>query len=214
MLNLEAVGQVHLAPGATDLRKSIDGLAGLVRVAFNLDPFSDQWFVFCNRQRDKLKILKWDLCQALHYVEQPPGLIGLGSGSARRFEQAVRIKLHLIPQHKIAGPAQLAGQGFQTQHPVSPLALAFHEGLGLGVLPAGKMRRFHVCPAQIPVPALPVGFPLLFPVAHLPAFHHPAIGQIVAFLGKPFDPSTFQQDGPRQHFPDPPHCLQPLGCTR
>lgn len=52
--------QVYLACGPTDLRKSIDGLAVLVREGFNLDPFSSCLFVFCNRKRDKLKILKWD----------------------------------------------------------------------------------------------------------------------------------------------------------
>jgi transposase len=31
-----------------------------VREGFDLDPFSSGLFVFCNRQRDKLKILKWD----------------------------------------------------------------------------------------------------------------------------------------------------------
>lgn len=60
MLSLGSVEQVYLAPGPTDLRKSIDGLSALVSAVFDLDPFSDRWFVFCNRQKDKLKILRWD----------------------------------------------------------------------------------------------------------------------------------------------------------
>jgi len=51
---------VYLACGPTDLRKSIDGLAIIVNEAFKLDPFSPALFVFCNRKKDKLKILQWD----------------------------------------------------------------------------------------------------------------------------------------------------------
>lgn len=60
MLNDCLADRVYLACGATDLRKSIDGLAALVREGFNLDPFSTSLFVFCNRKRDKVKILRWD----------------------------------------------------------------------------------------------------------------------------------------------------------
>lgn len=58
MLTGTGVERVYLACGSTDLRKSIDGLAVLVKEAFELDPFSSCLFVFCNRQRDKLKILQ------------------------------------------------------------------------------------------------------------------------------------------------------------
>ena len=71
MLNAESVEQVHLAPGATDLRKSIDGLSALVSAVFEMDPFSDQWFVFCNRQSDKLKILRWDHNGFLALLPEP-----------------------------------------------------------------------------------------------------------------------------------------------
>lgn len=52
--------QVYLAPGSTDMRKSIDGLAVLAKEVLDLDPFSPCLFVFCNKQRDKIKILQWD----------------------------------------------------------------------------------------------------------------------------------------------------------
>jgi transposase len=52
--------RVYLARGSTDLRKSIDGLAVIVKECFDLDPFSPCLFVFCNRKRDKLKILQWE----------------------------------------------------------------------------------------------------------------------------------------------------------
>lgn len=60
MLNDVTVDRVYLASGSTDLRKSIDGLAVLVKEGFDLDPFSSSLFVFCNRERDKLKILHWE----------------------------------------------------------------------------------------------------------------------------------------------------------
>ncbi|MDD2684337.1 MAG: IS66 family insertion sequence element accessory protein TnpB [Candidatus Cloacimonetes bacterium] len=60
MLSLNGIEQVYLACENTDLRKSIDGLAALVSQAFALDPFGPSLFVFCNRKRDKLKILYWE----------------------------------------------------------------------------------------------------------------------------------------------------------
>jgi transposase len=60
MVNKKHIDGVYLALGATDLRKSIDGLSILVQESFNLDPFSRSLFVFCNRKKDKIKILEWD----------------------------------------------------------------------------------------------------------------------------------------------------------
>lgn len=60
MLSDVSAERVYLACGSTDMRKSIDGLAALVKEGFELDPFSPSLFAFCNRQRDKIKILYWD----------------------------------------------------------------------------------------------------------------------------------------------------------
>jgi transposase len=60
MLSELTTRQVYLACGSTDLRKSIDGLAALVQEGLGLNPFSACLFVFCNRERNKLKILYWE----------------------------------------------------------------------------------------------------------------------------------------------------------
>lgn len=51
---------VYLCREAIDFRKGINGLAVLVESVLSLDPFSAQLFVFCNRRRDRVKILYWE----------------------------------------------------------------------------------------------------------------------------------------------------------
>jgi transposase len=60
MIALAGAVKVYLACGATDMRKSIDGLAGEVVDVLEADPFSSHLFCFCNRARDKLKLLYWE----------------------------------------------------------------------------------------------------------------------------------------------------------
>jgi len=60
MISGFAVNQVYLATGFTDMRKSINGLSLIVSEQLAHDPFSGSVFVFCNRARDKLKILYWE----------------------------------------------------------------------------------------------------------------------------------------------------------
>ena len=60
MLTLSPAVRIYLATGATDLRRSIDGLSGLVREQLALDPLSGHLFLFRNRRGDRLKVLGWD----------------------------------------------------------------------------------------------------------------------------------------------------------
>jgi len=60
MIHLPSHTRVFLAPGNTDMRKAINGLSMLVEGSMDLDPFSGHLFVFCNRNRNHLKILYWE----------------------------------------------------------------------------------------------------------------------------------------------------------
>jgi transposase len=60
MLSLPPTVRVYLAAGVTDMRKAIDGLAALTRNVLDQDPTSGHLFVFCNRRRDRIKILYWE----------------------------------------------------------------------------------------------------------------------------------------------------------
>ena len=60
MLNIGSGSRVFLVAGPTDMRKSYDTLAAVVRSVIDDDPLSGHLFVFCNRNRDRLKVLIWE----------------------------------------------------------------------------------------------------------------------------------------------------------
>ncbi len=60
MITFDSRVSVYLAPGITDMRKSFDTLSGVVQRVIEMDPLSGHLFAFCNRGRNRLKILWWD----------------------------------------------------------------------------------------------------------------------------------------------------------
>lgn len=60
MLTLTSNVRIYLHAQPTDMRKSFDGLSGLVRSVFQADPLDGSLFLFVNRRRDRIKMLWWD----------------------------------------------------------------------------------------------------------------------------------------------------------
>lgn len=57
---LSGVAKIYLVTGYTDMRKSIDGLMGIIRDMYEMDPFSNSLYLFCGRRCDRLKALHFD----------------------------------------------------------------------------------------------------------------------------------------------------------
>jgi transposase len=60
MIPLSPATRIFLAPGATDLRKSFEGLSDLVAHQFQEDPLSGHLYVFANRRKNRIKLLYFD----------------------------------------------------------------------------------------------------------------------------------------------------------
>jgi transposase len=60
MLTLHATTRIYLYRLPVDMRKSFDGLSGIVRSQLEADPLDGTLFLFINRRRDRIKILHWD----------------------------------------------------------------------------------------------------------------------------------------------------------
>jgi transposase len=52
--------RIFVRPGATDMRKQINGLSIIVEAEMKQEPFSGNLFLFCGRTRTVLKVLYWD----------------------------------------------------------------------------------------------------------------------------------------------------------
>jgi transposase len=52
--------RIFIRPGYTDLRKAVNGLAGIIEHHMAGEPFSGNVYLFCNRGRKLLKAVWWD----------------------------------------------------------------------------------------------------------------------------------------------------------
>jgi transposase len=81
---LSAAVRVFLCTRPADMRKSFDGLLGMVREYLGQDPLSGHLFLFLNRRRDRVKILLWE----------PDGLViwykRLESGTFQKLDPTAR----------------------------------------------------------------------------------------------------------------------------
>lgn len=60
MLSVPGTVKIFLCLAPTDMRKSIDGLAGLASNVLRQDPLSGHLFVFLGKRRDRVKLLYFD----------------------------------------------------------------------------------------------------------------------------------------------------------
>ena len=60
MLSLSATARIFVHALPTDMRKSFDGLCGIVKCEFQKNILDGDYFVFFNRVLDRCKILLWD----------------------------------------------------------------------------------------------------------------------------------------------------------
>jgi transposase len=60
VLSFTPATQIFLVSGATDMRKSFNGLMAIVEEELKRDPLSGHLFVFSNAKRNRIKVLFWD----------------------------------------------------------------------------------------------------------------------------------------------------------
>lgn len=94
MIGLPSQGRIYLHRGPVDMRKSFDGLSGLVHGAFEQDPLGGDLFVFMNRRRDLVKVLYWDRDGfALWAKRLEQGRFALPGGDGAELDRAALVLL-------------------------------------------------------------------------------------------------------------------------
>lgn len=98
MLTLPPSAQVFVCTRPTDLRKSFDSLAGLVREFLGEDPLAGHLFVFANRRGYCLKLLWWDRDGfAIWYKRLEEGRFRFAAGENGKLAMT-GLDLHLVLQ--------------------------------------------------------------------------------------------------------------------
>ena len=108
----------------TDLRKSYEGLQGLVASKLDRDPLSGDCFLFVNRRRDRAKVLVWDgtgLCIFQKRLEQ--GRFACLWGGSRRKAKTTSIELTMTELALFIEGSELVGRRRLSPERFVPTAL-------------------------------------------------------------------------------------------
>jgi transposase len=70
MFALSSNNRFHLYSNPTDMRKSFDGLSGLVQNTLGCNPCNGDVFIFINKRRDKIKLLHWQGISFMLYYKR------------------------------------------------------------------------------------------------------------------------------------------------
>lgn len=74
MIDLSNVKNIYLVTGFTDMRKQIDGLTSIITINYpKLDLTINNIFIFCSKDRTKLKILEVDKTGIWVYYKRTHG---------------------------------------------------------------------------------------------------------------------------------------------
>jgi transposase len=60
IINSIPAENIFIACGYVDMRRSIDGLAAMVKQVFKMEPCSRNLYLFCGRRSDRIKALWWE----------------------------------------------------------------------------------------------------------------------------------------------------------
>ena len=92
MFSLTSSFRYYLYRGVTDMRKSFNGLSGIVQSKLHRNLVSGEVFIFINRRRDRVKLLRWETGGFILYYKRlesgmvqwnswkDSGILGIGKG--------------------------------------------------------------------------------------------------------------------------------------
>lgn len=63
LIDIHKLSGIYLICGKTDLRRGIEGLAGVIQDEYQLDPYSRALFLFCGTRKDRFKGIWCKQCE-------------------------------------------------------------------------------------------------------------------------------------------------------
>ena len=58
--DISGISKIYCVTGATDMRRSFDGLMAIIRDTYQMDPYEKAVYLFCGKRKNTLKALYFD----------------------------------------------------------------------------------------------------------------------------------------------------------